>query len=177
MSKTSFRKRAGVVGALGLIGLLGSAAAASAASMNAADRQFMNNAAHIDMVEAHEGQMAETQAMRSDVRDMAKTVAEDHTKAYEQLSLLAAKTGVSIPKGINAGRDPEISTLTRLHGDKFDRTFSRDEVTDHQRALAAFKREASAGHDPDVKAYASQMIPTLEKHLKLAQDCAAAKHS
>jgi putative membrane protein len=50
-------------------------------------------------------------------------------------------------------------------------------VTDHQRALAAFKREASAGRDPDVKAYASRMIPTLEKHLKLAQDCAASKHS
>jgi hypothetical protein len=57
-------------------------------------------AAKTDMIEAHEGEMAENQAQRSAVRDFAKTLAEDHTDSYGQLSVLASKTGVSILKGV-----------------------------------------------------------------------------
>jgi putative membrane protein len=33
-----------------------------------------------------------------------------------------------------------------------------------------FKRESMSAHDPDIKAFASKTLPTLEDHLKLAQD-------
>jgi len=116
--------------------------------------------------------MAENQAARSDVKDHAKTLVQDHTQSCEQLTALAAKTGVAIPKGINAAKDPAIESLARLKGDSFDRAFSKDEVAAHQRAVASFKREAANSHDPDVKAWASQRLPVLEKHLQLAEQCA-----
>jgi putative membrane protein len=152
--------------------LLAVARVVCAASLNNADKQFMIAAARTDMVEAHEGQMAETQAKRADVKDFAKTLVQDHTQSYEQLTALAVKTGISIPKGINAAKDPAIAPLIRLNGDRFDREFDRDEVAAHRRALASFKHEAASGHDPDVKAWAAQRIPVLEKHLRLAEECA-----
>ncbi len=154
------------------VALLAVARIACAAPVNNADKQFMIAAARTDMIEAHEGQMAESQAKRADVKDLAKTLVQDHTESYEQLTALAAKTGVSIPKGINAAKDPGIESLTRLNGDRFDQIFDRDEVAAHRRALALFKREAASGHDPDVKAWAAQRIPVLEKHLHLAEECA-----
>jgi hypothetical protein len=36
-------------------------------------------------------------------------------------------------------------------------------------AIADFKREAQHGQNPDVKAYASKMIPVLEGHLRRAK--------
>lgn len=151
--------------------LVGVTGLAFAASLSNADKQFLITAAKTDMVEAHEGQMAEDQAARSDVKDFGKTLVDDHTRSYQQLTALASKLGVSIPTGINSSKEREIAPLERLKGAGFDRTFTRDEVAAHRRVLAEFKREAEHGRDPDVKAFASQQIPVLEKHLHLAESC------
>jgi len=142
-----------------------------AGPLNSVDRNFMMTAARIDMTEAHKGQMAENQAVRTDVKDFARTSVQDHTESYEHLSELAAKDSVSIPKGINA-KGPAILQLVHLKGDRFDRQFAREEVAADQQALAIFKREAAHGHDTDVKDYAAKTIPALEKELRLAQECA-----
>ncbi len=55
---------------------------------------------------------------------------------------------------------------------RFDRTFITDEIAAHRHAIAVFKHEAEHGQDADVKAYATKMIPVLEKHLHLAEECA-----
>lgn len=158
--------------------LLGAATAAYAASLSAADQQFLKTAARTDMTEAHQGQMAETTANRSEVKDFAKTLEQDHTHDYSQLANLAAKSGITIPNGIDTGKIHTIQQLRHLKGENFDRAFVRDEVAAHRQALAEYKREAAHGQDPDLKAYASQMIPTLEKHLQEAEKCEKpAKHS
>jgi len=145
--------------------------ASAGSSVSGADKQFLATVAKADMVEAHEGQMAEAQAARSDVKDFAKTLVQDHTQSYVRLTELAAKTGVTIPKGIDAAKESDIAPLSRLKGARFDGAFAREEVAAHRRALAEFKREAAHGTDPDVKAFASEQIPVLEKHLRLAEEC------
>jgi putative membrane protein len=129
-------------------------------------------AAKTDMTDAHEGQMAANQASRADVKDFAKTLVRDHTEAYQHLSELAAKTGISIPKGIDAAKDRTILQLVHSKGDRFDRQFAQDQIAAHRQAVVAFKREAAHGQDADVKGYAIKMIPVLEKHLHLAEECA-----
>jgi len=152
--------------------VIGLAAIAYAASLSNADKEFLVMAAKANMTEAHEGQMAEDQGASAEVKDFGKTLVQDHTDAYGQLSILANKAGVTIPKGINTGKDRTIQQLVHLKGSGFDRQFARYEVTAHRQAIAAFKREAEHGEDPDVKAYASKMVPILEKHLMLAEQCA-----
>jgi putative membrane protein len=105
-------------------------------------------------------------------------VVQDNTKSYERLTRLAAQTGVSIPKGIDGAKDRTIRQLVHLKGDGFERQFARDEIAAHRQAIATFKREAAHGQNAEVKAYATEMIPVLEKHLHLAEDCAKpARHS
>ena len=144
---------------------------AHAASLSNTDQRFMTMAAKADMTEAHEGQMAEHQGRRADVKGFARTLVQDHTESYEHITELAAKTGVSIPKGIDAGKIRAIQQLVHLKGVRFDRVFTKEEIAAHRQAIAAFKREAAQGQDADVKAYASQMIPVLEKQLHLAEEC------
>ena len=150
------------------------ALAVYAASLSNADRQFLTMAAKADMSEAHEGQMAANQAKRGDVKDFAKVMVQDHTDNYERLTQLAAKTGATIPKGINAAKDRTMMQLVHLKGEHFDRQFAMDEITAHKQAIAMFKHEAATAKDPDVKAFAADTIPVLEKHLKLAEACAKA---
>lgn len=157
---------------LGCMALLAASGVAQAASLSAADRSFMTAAARIDMTEAHKGQMAETQAAAADVKDFATTLVQDESLAWQHLSELAAKTGASIPRGINASKDQAIARLSNLKGGRFDRQFTRDEIAAEQQAIAVFRREAAHGHDADVKAYANSTLAAMENDLKLAQKCA-----
>src|ERR1035438_5630701 len=81
---------------------------ASAAKKHAAkgapmtDQKFVDMAAQTDMLEAHLGQMAADQAASQDVKDYAQMLVTDHTGNYEQLTVLAAKAGFTIPKGLDA---------------------------------------------------------------------------
>jgi putative membrane protein len=149
--------------------LLSIPALAAPAKLSARDKAFLHMAAIANMTEAHLGQMAEGKAAQPGVQDFGKTLAKDHTMAYQELAMLDGKLGATIPKGINARRDKTIHHLAELKGRKFDGQFLRDEVMDHERAIAAFKREVAHGEDQDVKAYATQVLPTMEEHLRDAE--------
>ena len=125
-------------------------------------------AADTNMAEAHMGQMAQEQASAQKVKDYGQTLSKDHTSSYEALSVLATKTGTSIPKALPPDRN--VSRLAHLKGSSFDHAFAQEEVQMHRSAMVAFKREAEHGTDPDVKAWAQSQLPTLEGHLQAAQD-------
>jgi putative membrane protein len=67
---------------------------------------------------------------------------------------------------MNAEDQAAYDGLSKQTGAKFDRAYARDMVADRQKDIAAFKREASNGQNPDIKNFASPTLPTLEDHLK-----------
>ena len=58
--------------------------------------------------------------------------------------------------------------LSKLKGAGFDRAYSRDMVSGHEKAIERFEAEAKNGQDPAVKAWAEKWLPTLREHLKVA---------
>jgi putative membrane protein len=161
--------------ALGAVPALAQKAGATAMS----DQQFIDFAAQTDMTEAHLGQAAANQAASQEVRDFAQMLVTDHTTDYTQLGTIATKAGLTVPKGLDAKHDKMVAPFEKLKGAAFDHRFSREMVMGHTKAIAEYKREAQDAQNPDVKAYASQALPTLEKHLQTAKDLEkkpAAKH-
>jgi putative membrane protein len=57
-----------------------------------------------------------------------------------------------------------------LNGAEFDRAYMEEMVSGHKQAIALFRREADHGADPDIKAFASRTLPTIQHHLQLAED-------
>jgi putative membrane protein len=133
------------------------------------DQDFLNMAAQTDMTEAHLGQLAANQAAGQNVKDFAQMLVTDHTNDYQQLGMLASKTGSTIPKGLDAKQEKMVAPFEKLKGAAFDRQFAREMVMGHQKAIAAYKREAQDGQNADIKAYATQTLPTLQKHLEAAE--------
>ena len=134
------------------------------------DAAFLSMAAEADMTLAHIGQMAEDRAATEKVKDFAKTVVQDHTNDYWQLSGVAAKAGDSIPKAINGPNERIITALERSKGKTFDREFLNRQSAEHERLISAFKQEAEHGSNPVIKDYARKALPTIERHLHDAQD-------
>ena len=145
---------------------IGAFSAPRSSKLSSADKSFMNKAADYDMIETNVGQMAESRAAKTDVRDFAKTLADDHSRAYGELLQLANTEGDKVPRGIDIRRDRAAAQLSHLTGARFDRAFLSDEIASHEKAIAAFRREAAHGSNPEVKAMASRTIPVLEKHLQ-----------
>lgn len=146
---------------------------AQTATSSNPDQKFVDFAAQTDMLEAHLGQMAVDQASGQNVKDFAQMLVTDHTSDYQQLNDLSAKTGIAIPKGIDAQGDKMIATFEKLKGAAFDKRFAHEMISGHEKAIDVYKREISSGQNTDVKAYASRAMPVLEKHLQGAKELQA----
>lgn len=139
------------------------------------DQSFVDFAAQTDMLEAHLGQMAQDQAKKDDVKSYGQMLVTDHTNDYNQLTAAASKAGDTVPKGIDAAGNRMIRSLEHLKGTHFDRTYLRDMVRGHEAAIKKYNDEIKNGKSNDIKSYAQQALPTLEKHLKDAQALEAGK--
>ena len=146
------------------------ALAAGPLDSDRADAAFLAMAAEADMTVAHLGQMAETNASASEVKNLAKSLVRDHTKDYERLSVLGAKVGDKIPKAVDRQDQQTFARLRHVEGKPFDRAFLSQQSAEHEKLINAFKREAEHGINPDIKAYASGALPTIEQHLHDAQN-------
>ena len=154
-------------------------AAAKGAAKGAAmtDQGFVDFAAQTDMMEAHLGQMAADQAAEQGVKDYAQTLVTDHTNDYKQLSDLAGKANLVVPKGLDAAHDKMIAPFEKLKGAGFDHRYIQEMIAGHTKAIAVYTKESTDAENADLKAYANQALPTLQKHLDSAKDLAKTKPS
>ena len=59
--------------------------------------------------------------------------------------------------------------LSRLQGAEFDREYFRVMRKDHDKVVAEFKKEIDTTQDPQIKALAQKLLPTLEMHDNLVK--------
>jgi putative membrane protein len=137
-----------------------------------ADHKFMAKAAQGGMAEVELGQLAEQNAQSSEVKSFGKRMVDDHSKANDQLKQLASQKGVALPTTLDAKDQAQKDRLSKLHGEAFDKAYMHDMVMDHKKDVAEFKHEATSAHDPDLKNFAQQTVPTLESHLQEAEKIA-----
>jgi putative membrane protein len=162
-----------VICCLALCGLTAPAQTAHAAKgKTMTDQQFLDMAAQTDMLEAHLGQMAATQATSQDVKDYASMLVTDHTADYQQLTALAAKEGLTVPTALDAAHNKMIAPFEKLKGAAFDSRYVHEMIAGHTEAIGVYTKESADAQNADVKAYASATLPTLQKHLDSAKDLA-----
>jgi putative membrane protein len=160
---------------MAVIALLGASALAQkpetqTANRLTADKTFLTKAAEGGMAEVELGKLAQQRAASDAVKKFAKRMVDDHSKANEELKTIAVNKGVTLPAGLNAKDQATMDRLSKLNGPEFDRAYMDDMVRDHRTDVAEFRREADHGSDPDVKAFAAKTLPTLEDHLKMAEE-------
>jgi putative membrane protein len=157
---------------VGMMIVAGALSAGSAAAQSA-DQPFAREAAIGGMAEVELGNLAKEKGSNTDVKQFADRMVTDHGKANDELKQWAQQKRVTLPTAIDQKHRATHDRLAKLSGDAFDKAYMSDMVADHRHDVAAFKREATSGKDPDLKAWATKTLPTLQDHLKMAQDTAA----
>jgi len=145
------------------------ATAAKPAAANT-DHTFVMKAAEVGLAEVELGQLAADKGSSDEVKKFGQRMVSDHTKANDELKSLAQQKNITLPNAVNAKDKATHDQLAKLTGAAFDRAYMQHMVTGHRAVANDFKKESTSGKDPDVKAWAGKTLPTIEEHLKMAQD-------
>jgi len=146
---------------------------ASASGLAAADQAFVKEAAMGGMAEVDLGQLAASKASSPDVKQFGQRMVDDHGKANDELKSWASQKSVNLPTELDAKHKAEHAKLEKLSGDAFDRAYMTSMVADHNKDVADFQKQAKSAKDPDLKAWVTKTLPTLQDHQKSAKEISA----
>ena len=133
------------------------------------DKKFVTDAASGGMAEVKLGQYAADNASNAEVKKFGKQMVSDHTKANKQLQGLAKEKGIDVPEMMSTEDQALVDKLTMLKGDDFDKAYVTAMVSDHEKDVSDFQKEADNGSDPQLKAWAGKTLKVLQMHLQHAQ--------
>jgi putative membrane protein len=146
-----------------------SASSASKRSGASADATFVMNAAKGGMAEVELGKLAAEKGSSVDVRNFGQRMVDDHSKAGDELKAIAQRKNIAWPTGIDAKEKALHDRLSKLSGDAFDQAYMQAMLDGHRKVANEVRTESRTGSDPDVKAWATQTLPTVEEHLRQAE--------
>ncbi len=155
--------------------LVTSAHAQQSRSADGASKKFITEAIQGDLAEVQVGELAQQKGTTDAVRNFGKQLVNDHKENQAKAQQVADDLGVKPPSSPSAKQRAVYSKLKSLSGTKFDRTFARDMVKDHEEDIKKFQKQASAsGPTGD---FAKNTLPTLRKHLDMAKSLTQQKSS
>jgi len=137
--------------------------------LGSADNSWLMKAAGGGMAEVELGKLAQSQGSSDEVKQFGKRMVDDHSKANDELMQIASRKGITLPTSLDAKHQATRDRLSKLNGAAFDKAYMEDMVKDHREDVSEFRKEASNGQDSDLKAFAAKTLPTLEDHLKMAE--------
>jgi len=134
-----------------------------------ADVEFVLKASAGGLGEVNQGMLAAKAASSAEVRKFATQMVTDHTKANKELIALANKKRLRVAAEMKPEARAMSEKLAAMRGTEFDRAYMERQVKDHEETVALFEKEAKGGEDADLKQWASDTLPTLKMHLKMAR--------
>jgi putative membrane protein len=137
---------------------------------NQNDRLFVYELTIGGNAEAAFGQLAEQKGGFPAIRDFGHQMAADHSKANQQLMQLAKAANLPQPGEPDEEHKAMRSQLDQLRGADFDLAYIRGQVGDHQKAAQLLEWEIGSGQDPQLKAFASEILPVVLRHLQMAEN-------
>ena len=160
------------------------------------DDKVLRHLHHANMEEIKAGQMAQSKASSSGVKDYARTLVQDHQQADKQVLAMADKMHVDMKKNMEMGdmdhskmdhskmdhsqmsgmdqdkmkqHQAKMDEMQKLSGKEFDRAFLSMMVDGHDHVIKMVNT-AQSNAKGDLKAMLDHMLPTLERHKQMAQD-------
>jgi putative membrane protein len=138
-------------------------------AVNEDDSKFLVFAANAGMTEVQAAELAKNQPVSEKTKAFADDMIKDHTAVSNEVKALAATKNVTLPAAISEDHQKAIKDLTEKKGTDFEKAYIKMMVDDHQEVVDKFKDASDKCKDPDVKALAAKLLPTLQAHLDHAK--------
>ena len=136
------------------------------------EQQFVNQVAAENLMEVRLAQAAQQRGTNPSVKQFAQRMVIDHTSMQKQWMAAAKKNGIDFKADMSARHQQQAEQLRTLTGAAFDQTYMGLMVQNHQENVTSFQAQRNAGHSADVRQLIELALPTLQEHLRTAQQIA-----
>ena len=150
---------------------------------NLSAAEFVRRAAIGNLFEIRSSELATSRANNEAVGDFARTLADEHRKAGQELQDAAGDN--SVETELDQRHANMIDRLQQISGSDFDRQFIRMQIRAHRQAISLYRNwiknnESGSGQtmasgqsdqeNQDLLEFAESTLPTLEENLRTAQE-------
>ena len=138
------------------------------AQINQKDHEFLVQAAGSNLYEIEAGKTAVGMAKSGDLRSFGSMLVKDHEAANEKLKELAQRKSMAIPTAVPKDKQDKLDHL--VTSENFDQDFVKEVgLQDHAADISLFEKFSQQAEDRDIRAFATETLPTLKAHQKHAQ--------
>jgi len=167
-------------------GSIGTAGTAGTPVADKGDRTFIEHVLDANQAEVDLGKLAADRAMNPEVKQFAKMMLTDHSKAGASLEAIASRQGIPALAQREEKHRELKDRLSKLHGAEFDREYMAAMVDGHEDVYDMLRSRVDVGnfggnkgvvtpereHDPvdgDVNQWAAGSIGVVKHHLDEAK--------
>jgi len=124
------------------------------------DISFVRKATESGRKEINSAREALPQLKQPELKRIAEMLVNDHSGANDRLSKLAEAKQWPLPAPAAPGAPPSGTASS-----DFDAKWTAEMIAGHERSVALYRAQAKGGEDKELRKYASDTLPTIERHL------------
>ncbi|TDE17337.1 DUF4142 domain-containing protein [Dyadobacter psychrotolerans] len=140
------------------------AASDSTAAFAEDDAEFAVAAANGGMAEVALSKIAEEKATDPKVKEFAKQMVTDHSKANDELKTLAESKSITLPSAPNEEKQKAAADLGGKSGSDFDKAYISQMKKDHDQTVKLFEDAQKEVKDAGLKAFIDKTLPVVKAH-------------
>jgi putative membrane protein len=133
---------------------------------------FIADAYSSNLFEVQLGQIAAQRVQDDQIKQFARTMVQDHTKANQQLKQIAQSAGIQVREQLDPVHQAKLQKLQKCPAADFDRKYINTQVAGHMANVLEFRWQSQHAQKDEAKQYAAQTLPKLQEHLRHATDLA-----
>ncbi len=130
---------------------------------------FAVKVADVGLTEVAMGKLAQEKATDQRVKDFGSMMITDHTKAGDELKAIADRKGITLPSTSSPEHQGMMEKLNDKKGLDWDKAYIDHMIDGHKSTIDDFEKASNNLADADLKAFATNTLPTLKAHLDSAQ--------
>jgi putative membrane protein len=131
--------------------------------------KFLVKSYESGMYEIQLSQLAATNSLVADVKDLAANLVTSHTAINAKISAIAASANFVLPTAVNADHQKDLTDMAKLTGTEFDKKYIDKIIDGHEKSVDSYKDASKNLTVSDTKAFATETLPKIEDHLAMAK--------
>jgi putative membrane protein len=116
------------------------------------------------------GKMASAKAHQNEVRQFARRLVLDQSKAIVNLERLAKQAEIPLSDSLGPVDVVIKQQLESLSGSAFDLAYVRDQLFTHHMAIMLLESQVRQGQDGAIQKLAAEFLPIVTTHLRMARE-------
>lgn len=137
-------------------------------------QDFVTKASTANQFEIDAATLALQKSQNADIRELAETIKADHEIAGRKLAEVVktshskdktVRPDLKMATGLDKKHEDIIENLQAASESDFDEDYLESQAIAHREAVSLFAAYAKNGKDVELKNFANETLPTLQRHL------------